>query len=251
MVPTEILPEQYPCASPKRWTSCPHVRTLQGTHPNYPGVTLLPIRCKRWSCPHCRIVNAIKLKEKAIAGKPTRLITFTLRPEPGELFWQMYLRGKPAIPRVWQRLRSPDFPVEAMTFVEMHRSGKPHWHCLVRSGFIGQHKLSELWKTLTGSFVVDIRKIKQPHLAAGYVTKYVTKQLAMLRRLGVIRVWSMTHRYLIEHKTIPHELGWSWTYDRRHPDEIAERAYRGWKAEETPEGTIHLTWDSSCTSEQK
>ena len=58
---------------------------------------------------------------------------------------------------------------------ELHKSGYPHYHLLVRSSFIPQKELSGKWAELTGSPIVDVRKILDNFSSFRYLVKYLTK----------------------------------------------------------------------------
>jgi hypothetical protein len=52
----------------------------------------------------------------------------------------------------------------------------PHLHILTSGKFLPQAALSNAWRNITGdSWIVDVRLIRNPAIAAGYVTKYAGK----------------------------------------------------------------------------
>jgi len=52
----------------------------------------------------------------------------------------------------------------------------PHIHCLVNGLFISQKKLSKAWSKATGgSYIVDIRAVKDVSKACKYVSRYASK----------------------------------------------------------------------------
>lgn len=53
--------------------------------------------------------------------------------------------------------------------------GYPHYHALLRSGYIAQKRLSDLWGELTGAPVVWIAKIADSFSSFRYLVKYLTK----------------------------------------------------------------------------
>jgi len=192
------------------------------------GVTIvLPVRCKRWTCPYCRVCNEIRIRAKVLEGKPNRMLTITARPKENDTPMSMYLRVRPCVNRFYHEIRRTFGPFEAATFLERHKSGFPHWHALVRSGFLPQSELSDIWKRISGSPIVDIRRIKQHQVAARYVSKYVVKQLTDLLNNRLGRVVTFTRAYLFEDKTNP-ATGIAWSFDRRHPIEVVEDSYKGW-----------------------
>ena len=64
---------------------------------------------------------------------------------------------------------------EYLRVTELHESGWPHYHALLRSSYIPQRRLSEIWGTLTGAPVVWIAKIDQSFSTFRYLVKYLTK----------------------------------------------------------------------------
>jgi hypothetical protein len=65
--------------------------------------------------------------------------------------------------------------IEYLRVCELHVSGYPHYHALLRSGFIPQKLLSCTWKKLANAPVVWISKIDQSFSSFRYLTKYLTK----------------------------------------------------------------------------
>lgn len=64
---------------------------------------------------------------------------------------------------------------EYLTVMEATKLGWPHMHVLTTRTWIDQAWLSNLWKTLTGAFIVDIRRVTNQGHAAAYVSKYLGK----------------------------------------------------------------------------
>lgn len=83
-----------------------------------------------------------------------------------------------AIPVLMKRLRRsfPDNRIEYFCVWESTASGWPHVHVLFRGPYIPQRCLSSHWQELTGSPVVDIRRVYTRAQVASYLSKYLTKQ---------------------------------------------------------------------------
>jgi len=68
-------------------------------------------------------------------------------------------------------------------FIEVKWSDKaqrwhPHLHIIAKAKFIDQGELSNVWRGISkDSFIVDIKRIRDPEQVAGYVTKYAGKPL--------------------------------------------------------------------------
>lgn len=85
------------------------------------------------------------------------------------------LRHRQAIAR---RLRGGIAFLE-LTLHPTTRQWHPHLHIVFEGDFIDQKGLSALWLKITGdSYIVDIRLLKCPSQAAGYVAKYASKGLS-------------------------------------------------------------------------
>lgn len=60
-----------------------------------------------------------------------------------------------------------------ITFSESDQQWHPHLHVAMNSNYISQKDLSELWNRVTGgSYIVDIRQIRNPKKSAEYVARY-------------------------------------------------------------------------------
>lgn len=192
---------------------CPHAKTVLGYDPTSGHRRLIPLRCKRWTCDFCRCRNVYALQKKAVSGSPSKLLTLTTRPRHNETAKECHDRCRPAITRLIAKIRQQFGPCEAAVFLERTKKGMPHWHCLLRTGYIPQKWISQTWMTLTGAYIVDVREIKDPKTAASYVVKYVLKEakLSPANRLG--RLVSFTRKYLPAR--VGFDLGnWVWELAR-------------------------------------
>jgi hypothetical protein len=78
---------------------------------------------------------------------------------------------------LWKRIKRRYHRAELgyCKVVEFTKAGSPHLHIALKAPFIPQQWLSEQWLELTGSSVVDIRKIGTARGLARYLSKYLTK----------------------------------------------------------------------------
>ena len=81
----------------------------------------------------------------------------------------------PQVPELCRILRKERGECEYLRVTELHKSGWPHYHCLIRSSFLPQKRISELWDQLTKAPVVDIRKVDNTFSSFRYLVKYLTK----------------------------------------------------------------------------
>lgn len=68
---------------------------------------------------------------------------------------------------------------EYFRMLELHKSGYPHYHFLIRGPFWPRQQLRDEWQRLTGAFIVNIQMIwNNDHSRHRYAIKYVTKAMA-------------------------------------------------------------------------
>lgn len=95
---------------------------------------------------------------------------------------------------LWRRYRRKFGPraVGYAKIVELTKAGTPHLHIIADVPFIAQRQLAAEWRALTGSYIVDIRKVRGRDGIAGYLTSYLTKALevpAGMRKWSAARQW--------------------------------------------------------------
>jgi len=136
-----------------------------------------PLECRSWNCDSCAACRKRQLIALAAGGQPNRLLTLTIRPDigasPTDRRGIMQAAWPKLVHQIKRHLRIKNLP--SMTFIEATKRGEPHFHVLLRCGFIGQRWLSAQWEKLTGSKIVDIRAVKHLANAVRYVAKYVGK----------------------------------------------------------------------------
>lgn len=192
-----------------------------------------PIRCKRWSCPVCAEINRARVIQIAKAAKPRALLTLTVSskdyPEPNDAA-QALKKGLRLL-----RLRLARHPkLENFQFLavfERHKSGHPHLHLLIKGSFIPWKWLRSVWEDVTGSYMVDIRKIATTGQAAMYCAKYIGKDLSAFAHC---KRWWRSHGYS-EGVSDDYEPDWRLGMPTRHLAEVhrvrAVLAYEGFDIE--------------------
>lgn len=226
---------------------CPKARTIYKWDNVSRILSIRETTCGTYACGFCIRSRVARIRARTLEGKPTHFLTLTTRPLTDESPKQCHDRVRPDISRLYQFARDYAGHFEAATFLELHRSGYPHWHALCRTGFIPQHKLSTQWNDLTGFPIVDIRRIRNETTAAKYVTKYITKsiQRQVHRRLGRLVTW--TRHYLLREETNPHPATTPWQYFNSHPALFLETLPKHlYVTEDAPK--IHVTvpsWDKT------
>lgn len=126
----------------------------------------------------CAGLDELKLPADAL-----RFVTLTLNHTDAPLVEQL-----DRIYSCWQRLRQRPFFKSrikgTIAFFEVTISAKdgrwhPHLHVMIHGAYIPKDKLSAGWKDVTGdSFIVDIKLIRNPREAAGYIAKYAAKAVS-------------------------------------------------------------------------
>lgn len=157
-------------------------------------ITAAAVRCKRWSCPVCSQINRNRVIGIARRAKPRALLTLTVRStdyaSPDDAA-EALKRGLRLL-----RLRLKRHPrltnFQFLAVFEKHKSGWPHLHLLIRGSFLPWQELRRMWEGITGSYMVDIRRIASEGQAALYVSKYIGKDLAAFA--GCKRWWR-SHAY--------------------------------------------------------
>lgn len=169
------------------------------------------VRCKRWSCPVCSQINRRRVIALGVKARPTAMLTLTLSskdfPDPDDAARELK-RGLVALrKRIARAHGGKSFAFLAV--FEKHKSGHPHLHLLIRATYLPVKELRAMWESITGSFMVDIRKIDTVGKAAFYVAKYVGKDLATFTNC---KRWWRSHDF----------------NEPANDNEIDERDRRGW-----------------------
>lgn len=124
-------------------------------------------------------MKARRLRGRIAKTNPSRFLTLTLRPSPTLSASEQLALANHAWSILWRRLRRlhPNARLGYAKIVELTKQGTPHLHILVESPFLAQRWLSQQWRELTGSYIVDIRKVKSRRALTGYLTAYLTKAM--------------------------------------------------------------------------
>lgn len=127
--------------------------------------------CRKWSCPVCGARKKAALVRRITQAKPNRFVTLTLdRSRTPDDTLRVFTTQ---IPKLIKRLRREFDAIEYLRMREQCADGYPHFHFLVRSGFIPHARLKQHWNELTNATIVDIRKAHGR--STGYVAKYISK----------------------------------------------------------------------------
>jgi hypothetical protein len=155
---------------------CPSSKTIILKNEKTMTWAVAIVECKRWSCGPCSNRMRRRLWHKLLEGQPTRLITLTVNPKVHRDPRSAYLVTARQIGILAIRARRELGSFEFFRVNEATRAGWPHYHLLVRSGYIRQRQISDWWSQQTNAPIVDIRMIRAPETGVRYVLKYLTKQ---------------------------------------------------------------------------
>lgn len=166
------------------------------------------LRCRSWTCEHCRPRRQKRLRFQALSGRPVTFLTLTANPQkfetPGD--------AARAMTKAWRAARRAieayygGDKAEYLTVVESTKRGWPHLHVLTTRRWIDQRYLSALWDRLTGAPIVHIERVRDQNRAAGYVAKYLGK--APHKYLNCKRYY-MTRHYVKKPTNRPEPFDWS------------------------------------------
>lgn len=104
------------------------------------------------------------------------MITLTTWTKNYETPRDAFEQAGPQVAQLVRRLRRRHGDIEYLKVLEQHKNGFPHWHMVVRSGYIPFTAIRDEWKALTGNLIVDVRKIKDQKGVYFYIVKYLGKQ---------------------------------------------------------------------------
>lgn len=156
--------------------TCPYATTAWSWSLERKAAVLHALVCGRWGCSYCGPRKARKLAHRVGQANPNRMLTLTVDPARWDSPRAAYDGTRRKITPLIQRLRKQCGNIEYMRVLELHKSGYPHYHLIIRSDYISHHLIKHAWADLTGATIVDVRKLHNSTHAARYTTKYLCKQ---------------------------------------------------------------------------
>lgn len=162
--------------------ACPHpeyIRDLQTGE-------IIPINCNKWTCPYCGHIKKAKLLDNIAYGgaiiqangRRWRFLTLTLSTRVDgrkiDLFWARFRANIHA----WAKKTGQHTP-QYFKIKEFTEKGQRHLHVLIDT-FLPFNMIQYFWRMATDgtSYWVNIKKA-QVKSAAGYMSKYMTKQTVL------------------------------------------------------------------------
>lgn len=171
-------------------------------------------KCKRWMCELCEPCRRASVIRQILNGNPNRMLTLTHRHPPGASPEWVARQMAAAFPKFMKLCRKKCRGRELAYFAvfEAHVLGYPHLHVALRSPFLPQRWLKRVWYRLTRSYIVDIRAIGSVNRTAGYMSKYLGKDL---HKFGTLkRYWQSANYQSAEQKTFEKSYPPSWELQR-------------------------------------
>lgn len=154
---------------------CPHAQTLYAYSITHSLPVLFVLPCKRWSCRVCAEAKIKKLAHSVRAARPNRLLTLTIDPSLYVSPRHAWEETRKCVPLLIRDLRKRFGEVEYLRVTEVTKAGWPHYHLIIRSGYLPHSVVRQIWNQLTGARIVDVRQVKESFKAYQYLVKYLSK----------------------------------------------------------------------------
>ena len=207
-VPSSLDEVQINRDKPKGWKRNCGSFTVRGASKTAAGNTrYCRVGCKCWDCSGCgprRAARyAIQIRKTAERLRLRTLLTLTL--DPSKLHGEestKYINEVFADFRVYLRRRlgyAPPF----IRVLEYQKNSNAHFHVLLNC-CLPQAWVSEVWSTLGGGRIVDIRHVDM-HRISHYLSKYLTKQMLMCAPKRARRVTTSKGIRLLEKQPSDYE----------------------------------------------
>ena len=171
---TSLVAYKESCGTKAR--NCPRESTLSFWSLDDGLFHLIRVVCKTWACPYCGPIKRASLAVRVKLAKPNRFVTLTAAPDQTETPREVFDRTRRQISELAKVYRREGKEFEFLRVLEVHQSGFPHYHLIVRSPWLDQKELSHRWCSLTQSYIVDVRKLSNDDKGVNYVMKYLGKQ---------------------------------------------------------------------------
>ena len=250
-VENEFLIRPATSSSAMHLATCPRAQTLQAYSLTFGCECLLTLPCKTWSCRVCS-VQKIKVLSLAVqSAKPNRLLTLTIDPSLHISPAEAWKATRKKVPLLVRKLRLRFGAVEYLRVTEVTKKGWPHYHLLVRSGYLPHTVVKNIWLEMTGAKIVDLRQVTKSFSAYKYLVKYLSKLHKLEwteRHVSLSRGFAPKSVYAPE---VSLELAEK-CFVNEHPSSVLSRCYAGHWAKRltanvyliTPEEPIHVRPDS-------
>ena len=185
------------------YTFCHWATTASGWDVNSEKYVVVAITCKRWGCPYCAIRKIRRLAWLSRNAEPNRLLTLTLtgpdkdgRPGRYPDAKTAWIESSKAFPELIRFIRKNVSECEYLRVLELQDNGMPHYHCMLRSGFLKHSIVHAEWKRLIGEPSNWQSNVPMPKQWAGLHLKKIDDTFK-------------TFRYLVKYLTKLHKIEWT------------------------------------------
>lgn len=160
-----------------------------------------------------------------LADLTVKLITLTLRHRDQPLRHQVdrlidsfrTLRGKP----IWKAAIDGGVAFIEVTYNPETNRWHPHLHVVCTGSFISQSDLSSTWSQITGgSYIVDVRAVRDIDQVAAYVVKYATKPMNTALYRHPLKLAEAVRALQARHLCMTFGTFRGWRLTQRDTDEI-------------------------------
>lgn len=150
---------------------CPYALARTARRADDLQLALFGAGCNSWDCEICGKRKKFILIKRILGAAPTRFITLTCRHEKSPEAQLKLMKKK--LQKLFEKLRAEFGTIEYLKMLEQCKDDYPHFHFLVRSDYLPQPRIKELWTDLTGATIVDVRKAQGR--SSAYIAKYLGK----------------------------------------------------------------------------
>lgn len=134
----------------KNYTCCPWAKTVIVIDHETDRPVICPVTCKRWGCPYCAVRKIRKLAFLVNGAAPNRWVRLGVNPRNYDSPKDAWEQTSALVPEHARRLKKIlGKEVEYLRVTELHKSGFPHYHALLRSPFIPVAIFNREWASLT------------------------------------------------------------------------------------------------------
>jgi predicted RNA-binding protein with RPS1 domain len=139
-------------------------------------IKLCPFRCHSYFCEHCFLIKRTRLRNKiqsVFKNGRWRFLTLTLD--------RKLYSNEIAIQKMnyffnlfWKRFKDNNQRFSYFKIVEFTKNGMIHLHILINK-YLKINEIRDVWRSITGSFMVWIVDIKNKGMLSLYLSKYLSK----------------------------------------------------------------------------
>lgn len=154
---------------------CNYAQTLTGFSKRHDRWVVILLPCNQWSCRQCANLKVKRIAYRVNVAKPNRLLTLTIDPDKYQSPREAFDDTSSKVSVLIRQLRPRFGDIEYLRVTELTNRGWPHYHLLVRSGYLPHPVVRDRWESLTGATIVDLRQVHNRFRTYVYLVKYLSK----------------------------------------------------------------------------